>query len=104
MTTTPPIVYSVGTLVEVDNTKTGYIIEIDDTNDDITRFKISYRVGNEIEVGVHQSRCGAHLGGGGVRTVGEYTDVSVSFEGTFESIDGDYVVDGVYSSSAFRGG
>ena len=57
MTTTPPIVYSVGTLVEVDNTKTGYIIEIDDTNDDITRFKISYRVGNEIEVGVHQSRC-----------------------------------------------
>ena len=57
MTTTPPIIYSVGTLVEVDNTKTGYIIEIDDTNDDITRFKISYLVGNEIEEHVNETRC-----------------------------------------------
>ena len=46
MTTTTPIIYSVGTLVEVDNTKTGYMIAIDDTNDDIIRFKISYTVGN----------------------------------------------------------
>ena len=57
MTTTPPIIYSVGTLVEVDNTKTGYIIEIEDTNDDIIRFKISYIVGNEIEEHVNETRC-----------------------------------------------
>ena len=57
MTTTPPIIYSVGTLVEVDNTKTGYIIEIEDTNDDIIRFKISYLVGNEIEEHVYETRC-----------------------------------------------
>ena len=57
MTTTPPIIYSVGTLVEVDNTKTGYIIELDNIDDNIIHFKISYIVGNEIEEQVHQWRC-----------------------------------------------
>ena len=55
--TTTPVIYSVGTLVEVDNTKTGYIIETEDTNDDIIRFKISYLVGNEIEEHVNETRC-----------------------------------------------
>ena len=57
MTTTLPIIYSVGILVEVDNTKTGYIIEIDDTDVDNVFFKINYSVGNESEQGVCQSRC-----------------------------------------------
>ena len=53
----PSIIYSVGTLVEVDNTKTGYIIELNDTDNDNIWFKINYTVVSEIEEGVHQSRC-----------------------------------------------
>ena len=57
MITTPPIIYSVGTPVEVDDTKTGYIIEIDNTDDNNIHFKISYVVGNEIEERVEEARC-----------------------------------------------
>ena len=53
----PSIIYSVGTLVEVDNTKTGYIIELNDTDNDNIWFKINYTVVSEIEEGVHQWRC-----------------------------------------------
>ena len=54
---TPSIVYSVGTLVEVDHTKTGYIIELDDTDNNNVVLKVNYTIGNKIESHVHQSRC-----------------------------------------------
>ena len=54
---TPSTVYLVGTLVEVDHTQTGYIIELDDTDNDNVLFKVNYTVGNDIEEHVHQSRC-----------------------------------------------
>ena len=54
---TPSIIYPVGTLVEVDNTKTGYIIELDDTDNNNILFKINYTVVSKIEEGVHQPRC-----------------------------------------------
>ena len=57
MITTHSIIYSVGTPVEVDDTKTGYIIEIDNTDDNNIHFKISYVVGNEIEERVEEARC-----------------------------------------------
>ena len=53
----PSIIYSIGTLVEVDNAKTGYIIEIDNTDVHNVQFKINYIVGSESEQGVRQSRC-----------------------------------------------
>ena len=53
----PSIIYSIGTLVEVDSTKTGYITEIDNSDVDNVLFKINYTVGNESEQGVRQSRC-----------------------------------------------
>ena len=54
---TPQMIYSIGVLVEVDNTKTGYIINIDDTDTSNVIFKINYTVGNEIEENVSKSRC-----------------------------------------------
>ena len=53
----PSIIYLVGTLVEVDHTKTGYIIELVDTDNDNVLFKVNYTVGNDIEEHVQQSRC-----------------------------------------------
>ena len=51
------MIYSIGVLVEVDDAKTGYIIDIDNTDIDNVVFKINYTVGNEIEESVSQSRC-----------------------------------------------
>ena len=53
----PSIIFSIGTLVEVDNTKTGYIIKIDNTGTSNVIFKINYTVGYEIEENVNTSRC-----------------------------------------------
>ena len=53
----PSIIYSVGTLVKVDHTRTGYIIELDDADNDHVVFKVNYTAGNNIEDHVHQSRC-----------------------------------------------
>ena len=43
----PSIIFSIGTLVEVDKTKTGYIIEIDTTDVDNVLFKISLLLLND---------------------------------------------------------
>ena len=48
------IIYLVGTLVEVDHTKTGYIIESDYTDNDNVVFKVNYTVRINIEEHVHQ--------------------------------------------------
>ena len=54
---TTQIIYSIGVLVEVDDAKTGYIIEIDNTDTSNVVFKINYTVGNESEENVSKSRC-----------------------------------------------
>ena len=56
-TTTSPSIYSIGSLVEVDSTKTGYIMQINNTDSNNVCFIVKYCVGNEIENDVHQSRC-----------------------------------------------
>ena len=53
----PPSVYFIGTLVEVDSTKTGYIVEIDDSDDSDVIFTINYSVLNEIKTNVRSTRC-----------------------------------------------
>ena len=52
-----PPVFFVGTLVEVDQMKTGYIIEIDNTNNDCLVFIIVYPAECEQEERVVQTRC-----------------------------------------------
>ena len=42
--------------MEVDDAKTGYIIDIDNTDTNNVVFKINYTVGNEIKESVSQSR------------------------------------------------
>ena len=54
-TMTTQIIYSIGVLVEVDDAKTGYIIEIDNTDTSNVVFKINYTVGNESEENVSKS-------------------------------------------------
>ena len=39
-----PMIYSIGVLVEVDDAKTGYIIDIDNTETNNILFKINYTV------------------------------------------------------------
>ena len=41
-----PMIYSIGVLVEVDDAKTGYIIDIDNTDINNVVFKINYTVGS----------------------------------------------------------
>ena len=55
LTMTTQIIYSIGVLVEVDDAKTGYIIEIDNTDTSNVILKINYTVGNEIEENVSKS-------------------------------------------------
>ena len=55
-TTAPPLIYLVNTIVEVDNKKTSYIIEIDNIDANNVRFKIRYTVGNKIEEYVEKVR------------------------------------------------
>ena len=52
-----PPVFFVGTLVEVDNMKTGYIVEIDDTDNICLLFKIVYPGECVQEEEVEQTRC-----------------------------------------------
>ena len=55
-TMTAPSVYSIGSLVEVDSTKTGYIMQLNNTDSNNVCFIVQYCVGNEIENNIHQSR------------------------------------------------
>ena len=48
----PPSVYFIGSLVEIDSTKTGYNVQIDDTYDSGVILDLNYNVLNEIQANV----------------------------------------------------
>ena len=53
----PPSVYFIGTLVEVDSSKIGYIVEVDNTDDSDVMLTINHSVLNEIKTNVRLTRC-----------------------------------------------